>query len=238
MSESDLTDIYGDESCHLELDGKDLMVLGAIAAPHHRVRALAEQLRDLKEANGLSRKFEIKWTKVSPGKSAFYLALVDFFLNEADLSFRAYVAHGKSQLRHPDFAQDHDTWYHKSYYGMLRPLLEVAGRRFRIYIDIKDTRGGAKARTLHDVISSKLRDPDHHRVEHIQIVRSEEVELLQLADLLIGAVSYKNRGLAESPTKQALIERLERGAGVALERNTHHGDLKVNIFHWQPQPKL
>lgn len=236
MDELELTDIYCDESCHLERDGHDLMVLGAIAAPHARVRALADTLRDLKEAHGLPRRFEIKWTKVSPAKLDFYLAAVDLFLADPDLSFRAYVAHEKSQLRHQDFHQCHDEWYAKTYYALLRPLVETSGYRFRIYVDIKDTIGGRRVATLHRYLSNKLHDPDNRIIVRIQIVRSDEVELLQLADLLIGAVSHANRGLITSTAKQALIRRVEIGAGVSLLRGTHKTDHKVNLFHWHPQP--
>lgn len=238
MTERTLIDIYGDESCHLERDGHDLMVLGAVAVPHERTREVADRIRDLKEAHGLARDFEIKWTKVSPAKLDFYLALVDLFHDDPDLRFRGYVAHGKTQLRHADFAQDHDTWYHKTYYAMLLPLLQRPDAQFNIYIDIKDTRGGTKVRVLHDVISTKLRDRDHEIVRRIQIVRSDEVEVLQLADLLIGAVSYRNRGLATSEAKAAIIKRLERVAHSRLDHSTPKAAQKVNLFQWQPRARL
>lgn len=236
MAERALIDIYGDESCHLERDGQDVMVLGAIAVPHARTREVADRIRGLKAAHGLAHDFEIKWTKVSPAKLGFYLALLELFHDDPDLRFRGYVCHGKAHLRHVDFAQDHDTWYHKTYYAMLLPLLQAPESRFRIYIDIKDTRGGTKARVLHDVISAKLRDRDHSVVERIQIVRSDEVEILQLADLLIGAVSYRNRGLTTSASKLTIVKRLERVAHSRLDRSTPIEAGKVNLFQWQPQP--
>ncbi len=236
MTERTLIDIYGDESCHLERDGNDLMVLGAVSVPHARTREVADRIRALKAAHGLARDFEIKWTKVSPAKAAFYVALVDLFGADPDLHFRGYVAHGKTRLRHADFAQDHDTWYHKMYYEMLLPLIQRRDAAFRIYIDIKDTRGGIKARVLHDVISAKLWDSEHEVVERIQIVRSDEVEVLQLADLLIGAVTYRCRGLHANAGKTAVVARLERVANTRLDYSTSLGAEKVNLFQWQPRP--
>ena len=231
-----LINIYGDESCHLERDGNDLMVLGAVSVPHARTREVADAIRDVKAAHGLARDFEIKWTKVSPAKADFYVALVDLFGANADLRFRAYVAHGKTQLRHADFAQDHDTWYHKMYYGMLLPLIQRRDAAFRIYIDMKDTRGGTKARVLHDLLSRKLWDSEHEVVERIQIVQSHEVEVLQLADLLIGAVTYRNRGLHANRGKNAVVARLEQVAHTRLDYSTPLGTEKVNLFQWQPRP--
>lgn len=227
-------DIYCDESCHLESDGHELMVLGAVISPHERVREIAERIRDLKEAHGMPRTFEAKWTKVSPGKVMFYLALVDFFFGEPDLRFRGLVAHGKSELRHADFAQDHDTWYHKMYWEMLNVAIRPPARH-RIYIDIKDTHGGAKASTLRNVLANTYHDWTNQVVERIQIVRSDEIEALQLADILVGALGYKNRGLITSPAKSAIVSRIEERAHLSLKRTTTLAATKVNIFHWNPQ---
>ena len=232
MLGSGLVDIYCDESCHLENDGHDLMVLGAIAMPHESVAAFATQVRDLKSQHGLSTGFEAKWTKVSPGQLAFYVALVDAFLDAPDVRFRGLVARNKSHLRHHDFEQDHDTWYYKMYWEMLRFVISPSARH-RIYLDIKDTRGGAKTRKLGQVLASTFRDSDV--IEIIQIVRSHEVQALQVADLILGAVGYKSRGLTSSAAKNAVARHLEDRAGIRLDLTTPLARTKVNIFHWTPQ---
>lgn len=66
---------------------------------------------------------------------------------------------------------------------------------------MKDTRGGPKTRKLHDVLATSLYDFDRECIERVQQVRSHESELLQLTDLLIGALTYANRGLASSTAK-------------------------------------
>lgn len=235
MAEPPLVDIYCDESCHLEGDGQELMVLGAVSLPHEYVRNVAERLRAIKDGHGLPRTFEAKWTKVSPSKVDFYLALIDDFLADDALHFRALVAHGKSKLRHADFAQDHDLWYYKMYWEMLRVVI-VPRRRHRIYLDIKDTRGGAKAGKLREVLASTFHDWSNEVVERIQIVRSDEIEALQLADILVGAVAYRSRGLTTSAAKTAIVKRLEARAHCRLDWSTPLGAQKVNLFHWQPQP--
>jgi len=232
--ESSALNIYCDESCHLEHDGHELMVLGAVTAPSHRVKELARTMRDLKELHGLPRSFEAKWTKVSPGKIEFYIAVIDAFFAEPDVRFRGLVAHQKSELRHAAFGQDHDTWYHKMYYELLQFSVRPPNRH-RIYVDIKDTRGGAKAAMLREVLARTYRDWDHQVVERIQIVRSHEVELLQLADLLIGATSYRSRELTTSTAKTAIVQRIEHQSQVRLDRTTPLARSKLNVFHWNPQ---
>lgn len=229
-----LFDIYCDESCHLEHDGRELMVLGAIALPHALVRTFAERIRDLKSEHGLSRTFEAKWTKVSPAQVEFYLAVVDAFFDTPDVRFRGLVAHGKNSLRHADFGQDHDTWYHKMYWEMLRFVIHPPAAH-RIYIDIKDTRGGAKAAMLQDVLRSAYHDWWNRVVERIQIVRSDEIEALQIADLFVGALGYRSRGLSTSTAKLRIVERIEERGRLRLDRTTALSATKLNVFHWNPQ---
>ena len=57
---------------------------------------------------------------------------------------------------------------------------------------------------------------------------------MQLADLLIGALSYKARGLTTSVAKAALIERMKERSRLSLERSTLVSAKKVNLFIWKP----
>ena len=76
-----MINIYCDESCHLQNDASDIMLLGAIACKKRDVKKFSRDIRKIKKSYGLSESFEIKWTKVSPAKVDFYLALVDYFFN-------------------------------------------------------------------------------------------------------------------------------------------------------------
>src|SRR6266498_3679557 len=131
--------IYCDESCHLERDAAAVMVLGAVSCPTTKAREIGDRLRDLRDRHGMPRWFEIKWTKVSPAKLAFYLDVLDYFFDDDDLHFRALVVPDKTQLRHADFGQDHDTFYYKMYYTLLKAMLSPE-ERYSIFLDIKDTR--------------------------------------------------------------------------------------------------
>ena len=73
-------------------------------------------------------------------------------------------------------------------------------------------------------------------VERVQVIESHAVEQLQLADLLLGAVGYINRGLSENSAKQQLIERIKKRSGYELTRSTLLRESKFNIFHWHGRP--
>ncbi|MBL7191967.1 DUF3800 domain-containing protein, partial [bacterium] len=70
--------IYCDESCQLPNDHQPVMVLGAVWCPKDKAREIAENIRGIKVKHNLLPFFEIKWTKVSPGKADFYLELIDY----------------------------------------------------------------------------------------------------------------------------------------------------------------
>lgn len=232
---SETYNIYCDESCHLENDGQSAMVLGALWCPLDKTRESAVRIREIKRRHLLAPAFEVKWTKVSPGKKQFYLDLIDYFFDDDDLHFRALVVPDKARLDHAAFpGQNHDLWYYKMYFDMLKVILSPKGR-YRIYLDIKDSRGADKVRKLHEVLCNNLYDFSREIVERVQLVHSHEIEQLQLADLLIGAVSYMNRGLHENAGKRALVDRMKQRSGYSLTKTTLLREDKVNILRWQVQ---
>lgn len=230
---SEVFNVYCDESCHLEHDHQRSMVLGAIWCLRDKRREIAVRLREIKQKHGLAPQFEVKWTKVSPAKTGMYLDLVDYFFDDDDLHFRALIVPDKSLLRHDAIpGQDHDTWYYKMYFDMLKVIFSPDAR-YRVYLDIKDTRGAEKAAKLHDVLCNNMYDFSRNVIERLQLVHSHEIEQLQLADLMIGAVSYLNRNLHGNKAKEALVARIQERSGYSLLKTTLYRENKVNLFHWQ-----
>lgn len=228
---NDLINVYCDESCHLENDGQPVMVLGALWCPAARARELNERIRAVKQRHGKTPGFEIKWTKVSASGLPFYLELLGTFFQEPDLHFRCLVA-SKAGLDHAAYGQSHDDWYYKMYFDLLKVILAPTDR-YRVYLDIKDSRSAGKARHLREVLCNNQYDFSRSMIEWVQNVHSHEVELLQLSDLLIGAVAYANRRLEANAGKRALVESIRQGTGYSLTRNTLLLEAKFNIFCWQ-----
>jgi len=138
----------------------------------------------------------------------------------------------KGRLQHQAFKQTHDDWYYKMYFDLLKVILEQHSV-YRIFLDIKDTRSSRKVAKLHEVLTNNMYDFDRGIVRIVQTVHSHEIELLQLCDLLIGAVSYVNRGLEESPAKRALVEHMRQRSGLRLTLTTLLREEKVNLFRWK-----
>ena len=200
--------------------------------PRGKHHTLAEELKSIKRQYGVHHGIEVKWTTVSPAKLAFYLAVIDWFFDDPAMRFRAFVVPDKSVLNHDQFDQTHDDFYYKCWYQTIVPLLSRKSV-FDVYLDKKDTRSQAKAVKLREVLNNKLLDYDHSIIRRVQHVHSHEVPLFQLADLLLGAISYVHRGLSTSAAKVALIRRIRERSGLTLDRTTLLREEKLNILVWQ-----
>jgi len=89
-----------------------------------------------------------------------------------------------------------------------------------LYIDIKDTRSRLKIRKLREVLCFDKYDFTSEMINHIQNIHSKESDLLQLADLLLGALSHFHRKIKTSPAKNTVIEEILR----------HTGNLEIKNF--------
>lgn len=228
---SEQFNVYCDESCHLENDQQSSMVLGAVWLPKHKRRDISTRLTEIKARHGLNRSFEIKWTKVSDSKVQFYLDCIDYFFDDDDLHFRGLVA-DKSMLNHGEFEQSHDDWYYKMYFVMLKNIFDPE-QCYNLYLDIKDTLGARKVDKLHDVLANNMYDFSRQIILKVQQVHSHESDILQLSDLLIGALAYQHRGLDSSSAKLRLVKRIQERSGYKLTHNTLMRELKFNLLIWR-----
>jgi len=228
-----IINIYCDESCHLPNDRQKAMVLGALWSFKTKAHAHNSAIAQLKSKHNISPFFEAKWTKVSSGKLDFYTDMVNYFFDTRGLGFRAWVIPDKEVLTHREYNQTHDDWYYKMYFYLLRNLIS-RDKKFHIFLDIKDTRSRKKLQNLQDVLSNANYDFSREIIERIQHVHSHDIGLMQLADLLIGAVSYHARGLTGSVAKENIVQLIKDRTGLSLTRNTLPNERKFNLCLWRP----
>ncbi|WP_026826486.1 MULTISPECIES: DUF3800 domain-containing protein [Exiguobacterium] len=228
--------VFCDESCHIQNDGFDSMVLGAIQCQEDNKTLHYSNIRSIKSKHGVSSWSEIKWVKVSPSKIEMYKELVDYFFQHEDLYLRVVIANGKKELDHEKFNDsDHDTWFYKMYYLLLNNLMEDK-HEYRFFLDIKDTHGGEKLNTLNKIIKNNPRYfTSTYKIKDMVQIRSNESELLQLCDLFIGACSYKSRKMKTSDAKQELISYIESYISTSLITTTSIREKKFNRFVWTPR---
>jgi hypothetical protein len=237
--------IYCDESCHLQNDKEPVMVIGAVYCPIEKKEEIFERLYSFKVKHNLIPKnkkndkdnrpyYELKWNKVSKSKIEYYKDVINYFFDDDDLQFRVLVVSNKTDINYEKFNHTHDTFYYKMYFGMLKAILNPENSH-HIYIDIKDTKSKEKVHKLEQVLRNDKYDYSKEIIKKVQQVRSHEVEILQLADLLVGATAYVNRGLANSKAKNELINLIKHRSKYSLTKSTLLKERKFNVFIWEPQ---
>ena len=230
--------IYCDESCHLEHDHIPIMLLGALWCPKNQIQDIASQVRGLKNQHNATG--ELKWSKISPrGRLPFYEALVRYFFDNDNLNFRCLVVAGKEGvLDHNYFNQgSHDSFYYKMYYQLLLNIVDQEESLFNIYLDIKDTRGSRRLAILRDVLKTKLRSRTIKVIQNMQLVRSHESQLIQLADFLTGAIAYENRtDISKNNTgKVQIVELIKQLSRTDLHHTSPPWEKKFNLFIFKPR---
>ncbi len=234
-----MINIYCDESCHLENDDSDVMILGCIMIDQKEKDKLYKDIRSIKKKHNISTWNEMKWTKVSNSKIDFYFEIFDFFFTN-NMSFRGLVAKNKKSLNHDFYSDgDYDLWYYKMYFRLIDPLLEW-NNEYRIFIDIKDTRGGKRVNKLQEVLCNNMYDFNGTVLRKVEQTLSNHSEILQLCDLFIGCLSYYHRGLYDSSSdsgKNKLVSYLINTYNKQLDRSTYtyQYEKKFNLFIWHPK---
>ena len=224
--------VYCDESCHLLNDKKDFMVLGAVYCPKSEINRIVKYIKKLKKQYGLKYTSEIKWTKISNSIVKFYIDLLEYFFINPNVKFRAVIC-DKRKLNHKKFHQTHDEWYHKMYYEMIRYFIN-SDNSYEIYPDIKDTNSFRNFQDVAKFLRIKLKDINEKTIKRIQPIRSNESYILQLADVLTGAIQYNKNGLNSSASKIKIINYIKENVVDGIDETTPYNKSKFNLLVWEP----
>lgn len=196
------------------------MFIGSINCAYPQVRRHTERIKELKDKHKFNA--EIKWSHVSMSKIQFYLDLVDYFF-DTDLKFRA-IGIDKSQIRCDDFNSNFDDFYYKMYYQLLNYKVDTTNH-YNVYLDIKDTLSAIKVRKLKNILNVK-----YGVFRNIQNIRSEESVLMQLADFLMGAISYNaNFDQKQNFAKVLILDKISKHANMTNLAKTNYSE-KLNLF--------
>lgn len=225
-----LYNIYCDESCHTLNDGNSIMVLGGVWCSKDKVHKINEEIRAIRKKHAISH--EMKWVKLSESKKEAYFVLIKYFFETEDLHFRVLVVDNKDAIDHKSHNQTHDEWYYKMYFNMLKTILNPRDQ-YNIYLDIKDTRSKTKIRKMREVLSNSKYDFSNQLISNMQVVMSNEIEIMQIVDVLIGAVAYNAREMSRVSAKNEIIEYIKQESGYTLKKNSLYRESKFNIFHLQ-----
>jgi hypothetical protein len=210
---------YCDESCHLPNDPHPYMLISYVSSAYNQVKLHHENINNIKKKYNFHN--EIKWSSVSKSKYPFYAELVDYFFSN-DLHFRAVVV-DKSRINVKP-GNTFDDFYYKMYWQLVYHKISMENN-YNIYLDIKDSLSAGKVRKLKEILQI-----DFSSIRILQNIRSEESLLMQIADLLMGAISYHLRGLNTVIAKNKLIEKIQHHTTQPLTQSTYKSYHKFNLF--------
>lgn len=230
--------IYCDES---RQTADRYMVIGGIIAPRENETLFAEAMKLFRQGQNMHA--ELKWTKVSDQKLAEYKALIDLFFSfNRAFYFKAIVV-DTQEIDHRRYNKgDAELGFYKLMYQF---LLHSFGSELRqgdhciIYLDQRTT-SRYKLSTLCAVLNNGLHKKYRYLVSpvrNIQAVNSKDSDLIQVADILMGAIGYEMNGAhtrtGAKRAKVLLAEYVARKAGLLnLQQPTPRSHKQFSIWHF------
>ncbi len=195
------------------------MIISYISVAHNQLKVHNQHLNMLKKKHYV--KGEIKWNNVSRSKNLFYASVLEYFF-ATDIKFRAVIV-DKAQIDETREQFTYSDFYFRMYYQLLYHKLNP-DYVYNIYLDIKDTCSQAKLKTLSDILNPK------NAIRNLQFIRSYESYMMQMADLIMGAINYHLRGMEKVSAKTDLIKIIESHTRIKLTQTTPKGAEKFNLF--------
>lgn len=171
---------------------------------------------------------EIKWKNVSITKLAFYKNLIDlFFLYDNCVRFRCIVVDSLVIDLDKWHNSDAELGFYKFYYQLLYQWISNYNKYY-IFTDYKINKKNNRIIELKDIINrSNYSNP----IKTIQAVDSKESLILQLEDLIMGAIGYKYNfnKTGKSVAKNEVVKTIEKYLGCEI-KGTNRSAVKFNIF--------
>ncbi|NLE37223.1 MAG: DUF3800 domain-containing protein [Pirellulaceae bacterium] len=241
MTMGPLLHVYCDESRQTQ---DRFMVFGGLVVHASAVEAFNKAMALWRDAHSMHA--ELKWTKVSGKKLAEYRSLVDLFFSLAgknQLHFKS-VVFDTTQIDYRTYHKgDKELGFYKFFYQF---LLHCFGRygveynaRMIVHFDQRQTK--QKLSTFCVILNRGIRKKfkcDRDVVRSVQAVDSKRCELMQVADVLMGAIGYQNndcdRRLGARQAKIDLADYIATKANLmTLKQNTPWKMRHFGIWQFQ-----
>lgn len=212
--------LYCDESTHLQYDDEPFMIISYIRCAYPQIKQHKEYVKFLKKKHNMPG--EMKWSKISKSNAEFYSDIIDYFF-ATDLSFRAIVVK-KTEIKEHVKGYTYNDFYFKMYHELVSKKMNKKDT-YNLYLDIKDTRSQDKLTKLNEILS------EDYNIRNIQFIKSYESYLMQISDVLMGALNYHIRGLNKVTAKNRIIEKMKTESKLNLKESTPGSEEKVNLSY-------
>ncbi len=238
--------IYCDESRQTE---ERYMALGGILITERRAMELEESVRKFRTECNMHA--EMKWGKVSNGKLPEYKKFLDLFfaLNRSNFAHFHCMILDTSKFDHAAFnSGDREVGFYKFYYQL---LLHCFGKKFakipdaRLLVRLDARTSSYPLEQLKSCLNSGMKKKFEIEAAPFHSVEprdSRDVGLLQMVDILIGAVGYRKNGYhlipSSSPAKINLTEYITQESGLrSLVYNTTKDVRRFTLWNFRLSKK-
>jgi hypothetical protein len=213
------------------------LVVGGLTLPRTNHEALAKELIELKKNKGFRAEGEFKWGKVSKAYLPHYQELLKWFfghLASNHLRFRAHVVDTSAHVYRQYGEGDREKAFYKIFYHLLfqsvrRLALEEEGSNVLILLDDKTNRYPFQLSLLKKALNAGLKRQlgIAELVANVEPRQSSGITaepMIQIADILIGAIGYVRNGHlnqpSASPAKIEMVTFLQGLAGTGFAFDT------------------
>ena len=220
-------EIYCDESCWEALYDKQshkYASIGGVWIPAERRQIVKGLIAELKAKYGLYG--EMKWNHICPKSVEMYKDLVNMFFDDDQMRFRA-ICIKASEVNHERFnAGNGELGFYKFYFQLIHHWM-LMGNSYQVFVDFKTNGYRHRVKELGTI----LNHASTAELTQIQALPSDESVLIQLADVLTGAVSSAfNSNKLMSDSKQSIRELIESRLGHGI-MGTWASEPKFNVFN-------
>jgi hypothetical protein len=245
----DLTrvEVYGDES--LKRGGYDL--LGALSLSAAEAADLRRAIVELRAGTSAPNpQGEMKWTKCSGAtENPLFAGAIDLVMGR--------IRRGKARFKCIVIDRalvDNDAWnggdqelgFYKAWQTLLFSMVDP-GLTYHVRLDARQLQKASRLDDLKNVLNARgLRDRklDYRCCHQVEGADSKKDDLIQVADLLTGAIGFHYAGgdgdPKASPGKVAIADRIARHLRKRdLRISSPASELRFNVWRWRPsRPKV
>ena len=212
-------------------DGFDFYVLGCCYTPKDLVPVIKSRIVEIKNKFGYKSDYEIKWSKINGKNLKLVEDIITFVATDPNIFIKVWIVPNKTEKDYK-FILKHEHLYNVMYRLMLKNIFEMPAfdsmAKCYLNFDIRNTKSESNAKSISDYLelnfSSKI---------NTSVVSSQNEELVQIADLFTGAVSYERSRYSTSQNKLEVIDLIKKEFGlISLNRKTAKSSMKYNCFIW------
>lgn len=209
------------------------MLIGGLWVPWDVEPTIRASLAGVRARHGLGA--EMKWTKVSQRMLQAYQDFVDVFFNIGQVSFKCIVLDTHILDYKSYHKGDEELGFYKFYYQLISRNLQP-GNLYWLYTDERKNRKPYRLAVLKLTVNRWWKkQAGVEPLRNVEARRSHDEDLIQLADVLLGALGYAWNEQSGSPAKLALAAHLAQRLGWStLRLATRPAAHKFNVWKWQP----